>query len=153
MTESASEGEPIADCHSCGSRTVGCANCAEARVCEQQRSCSPGFRRKEMHMPPKREGAVSGGSPSAAQVEGSRHPTDERVGVFTPDKDGDTHTSCGRAAVLAARRGRTVCGEVGRVPRFPQLTVHEGASVSRSSAHAAPPWASSHRSAVKWLRQ
>jgi len=24
--------------------------------------------------------------------------TDERVGVFTPDKDGGTHTSCGRAA-------------------------------------------------------
>ena len=43
--------------------------------------------------------------------------TDERVGLFTPDKDGDTHTSCGRVAVLAARRG-TVCGEVGRVPRF-----------------------------------
>jgi len=49
--------------------------------------------------------------------------TDERVGVFTPDKDGDTHTSCGRVAVIAARRG-TVCGEVGRVPGFPQLTVH-----------------------------
>ena len=43
--------------------------------------------------------------------------TDERVGVFTPDKDGHTHTSCGRVAVIAARRG-TVCGEVGRVPRF-----------------------------------
>jgi len=25
--------------------------------------------------------------------------TDERVGLFTPDKDGDTHTSCGRVAV------------------------------------------------------
>ena len=51
--------------------------------------------------------------------------TDERAGVFTPDKDGGTHTSCGRAAVLAARRG-TVCGEVGlgRVPRFCQLTLH-----------------------------
>ena len=49
--------------------------------------------------------------------------TDERVGLFTPDKDGGTHTSCGRAAVLAARRG-TVCGEVGRVPRFCQLTLH-----------------------------
>ena len=48
--------------------------------------------------------------------------TDERVGVFTPDKDGHTHTSCGRVAVIAARHG-TVCGEVGRVPRFPQLTV------------------------------
>merc|ERR1711935_245315 len=44
--------------------------------------------------------------------------TDERVVVLTPDKDGYTHTSRGRVAVLAARRG-TVCGEVGRVPRFP----------------------------------
>ena len=44
--------------------------------------------------------------------------TDERVGLFTPDKDGDTHTSRGRVPVLAARRG-TVCGEVGRVLRFP----------------------------------
>ena len=48
--------------------------------------------------------------------------TDERVGLFTPDKDGYTHTSRGRVAVIAARRG-TVCGEVGRVLRFPQLTV------------------------------
>ena len=43
--------------------------------------------------------------------------TDECVGLFTPDKDGHTHTSCGRVAVIAARRG-TVCGEVGRVLRF-----------------------------------
>ena len=43
--------------------------------------------------------------------------TDERVGVFTPDKDGYTHTSRGRVPVLAARRG-TVCGEVGRSPDF-----------------------------------
>ena len=48
--------------------------------------------------------------------------TDERVGLFTPDKDGYTHTRRGRVPVLGARRG-TVCGEVGRVPRFPQLTV------------------------------
>ena len=34
--------------------------------------------------------------------------TDERVGLFTPDKDGDTHTSCGRVAVIAARRGTVV---------------------------------------------
>ena len=46
--------------------------------------------------------------------------TDERVGLFTPDKDGDTHTSCGRVAVIAARRG-TVCGEVGRVLRLASL--------------------------------
>ena len=44
--------------------------------------------------------------------------TDERVGLFTPDKDGHTHTSCGRVAVIVARRG-TVSGEVGRVLRFP----------------------------------
>ena len=44
--------------------------------------------------------------------------TDERVGVFTPDKDGHTADGAGRVPVVAARRG-TVCGEVGRVPRFP----------------------------------
>ena len=53
--------------------------------------------------------------------------TDERVGLFTPDKDGHTHTSCGRVAVIAARRG-TVCGEVGRVLRFPS-TQHPHALV------------------------
>ena len=47
--------------------------------------------------------------------------TDERVGLFTPDKDRCTADGMGRAAVRAARRG-TVCGEVGRVLRFPQLT-------------------------------
>ena len=78
---------------------------------KQQRSCSPS---KELHAT---EGAV--------EVRRARRRlgdtvTDERVGLFTPDKDGGTHTSCGRAAVLAARRG-TVCGEVGRVPRFCQL--------------------------------
>ena len=49
--------------------------------------------------------------------------TDECVGLFTPDKDGDTADGAGCVPVLAARRG-TVCGEVGRVPRFRQLTVH-----------------------------
>ena len=43
---------------------------------------------------------------------------DERVGLFTPDKDRCTADGMGRAAVIAARRG-TVCGEVGRVLRFP----------------------------------
>ena len=38
--------------------------------------------------------------------------TDERVGVFTPDKDGHTADGAGRVPVIAARRG-TVCGEVG----------------------------------------
>ena len=68
--------------------------CQLCRVCEQQRSCSPGFRRKEMRAT---EGAV--------EVRRARRRledtvTDERVGVFTPDKDGHTHTSCGRAAVI-----------------------------------------------------
>ena len=61
--------------------------------------------------------------------------TDERVGVFTPDKDGRTHTSCGRAAVIAARRG-TVCGEVGRVLRFPQLTVLSLYAIPRAGGEA-----------------
>ena len=86
--------------------------CQLCRVCEQQRSCSPGFCRKELHA-----------TESAVEVRRARRRledtvTDERVGVFTPDKDGHTHTSCGRVAVIAARRG-TVCGEVGRVLRFP----------------------------------
>lgn len=87
--------------------------CQLCRVCEQQRSCSPGFCRKELHA-----------TESAVEVRRARRrlreaATDERVGLFTPDKDGDTHTSCGRVAVIAARRG-TVCGEVGRVPKFRQ---------------------------------
>ena len=90
--------------------------CHLCRVCEQQRSFTPGFRRKELHA-----------TESAVEVRRARcrledTVTDERVGEFTPDKDGRTHTTCGRAAVIAARRG-TVCGEVGRVLRFPQLTV------------------------------
>ena len=86
--------------------------CQLCRVCEQQRSFTPGFRRKELHAT---EGAV--------EVRRARHRledtvTDERVGVFTPDKDGDTADGAGCVPVLAARRG-TVCGEVGRVLRFP----------------------------------
>ena len=82
-------------------------------MCEQQRSFTPGFRRKELHA-----------TESAVEVRRARRRledivTDERVGLFTPDKDGYTHTtSRGRVAVIAARRG-TVCGEVGRVLRFP----------------------------------
>ena len=49
--------------------------------------------------------------------------TDERVGVFTPDKDGDTADGAGCVPVIAAMR-RTVCGEVGRVLRFPPYQVH-----------------------------
>ena len=86
--------------------------CQLCRVCEQQRSCSPGFCRKELHA-----------TESAVEVRRARRRledtvTDERVGVFTPDKDRCTADGTGRAAVIAARRG-TVCGEVGRVPRFP----------------------------------
>ena len=91
--------------------------CQLCRVCEQQRSCSPGFCRKELHA-----------TESAVEVRRARRrlgeaATDERVGLFTPDKDGHTADGAGRVPVLVARRG-TVCGEVGRVPRFPQLTVH-----------------------------
>ena len=91
--------------------------CQLCRVCEQQRSCSPGFCRKELHA-----------TESAVEVRRARRrlreaATDERVGVFTPDKKRGTADGAGRAANLAARRG-TVCGEVGRVLRFPQLTVH-----------------------------
>ena len=87
-------------------------------VCEQQRSCSPGFCRKELHAT---ESAVEVRRAASAAKSGDAV-TDERVGLFTPDKDGYTHTSRGRIPVLAARHG-TVCGEVGRVPGFPQLTV------------------------------
>ena len=53
--------------------------CQLCRACEQQRSCSPGFCRKEMHAT---EGAV--------EVRRVRRRlrdtvTDERVGVFTAD--------------------------------------------------------------------
>ena len=47
---------------------------------------------------------------------------DERVGLFSPDKDGYTHTSRSRVPVLAARRG-TVCGEWVASSDFRQLTV------------------------------
>ena len=66
--------------------------CQLCRVCEQQRSCSPGFRRKELHAT---EGAV--------EVRRARRRlrdtvTDERVGVFTPDKGLHAHEprSCSR---------------------------------------------------------
>ena len=98
----------------CGSRTVGCAICAE---CVSSRGASlQASRRKELH-------ATKG----AVEVRRARRRleeavTDERVGLFTPDKDGDTADGAGCVPVIAARRG-TVCGEVGRVLRFPQLTV------------------------------
>ena len=36
---------------------------------------------------------------------GKPPPTDERVGLFTPDKDGHTHTSCGRVTCGRHLRG------------------------------------------------
>ena len=80
--------------------------CQLCRVCEQQRSCSPGFCRKELHA-----------TESAVEVRRARRRlrdtvTDECVGVFTPDKDGRTHTpltrhelrSCGRLSGEARER-------------------------------------------------
>ena len=58
--------------------------------------------------------------------------TDERVGLFTPDKKRGTAGGAGRAANLAARRG-TDCGEVGRVLRFPST---HGLAPSPAHAHA-----------------
>ena len=112
--------------------------CQLCRVCEQQRSCSPGFCRKELHAT---EGAV--------EVRRARRRledtvTDERVGVFTPDKDGDTADGAGCVPVIAARRG-TVCGEVGRVPRFCS-TQHPhplGSSIDLSHRQPPPPTYSS----------
>ena len=49
--------------------------------------------------------------------------TDESVGLFTPDKDGDTHTSRGRVPVLAARRGTVVAKWVASSD-FRQLSIH-----------------------------
>ena len=49
---------------------------------------------------------------------------------------GHTHTSCGHVAVIAARRG-TVCGEVGRVLRFPQLRVRSLYADSAPLLHTA----------------
>ena len=68
-------------------------------VCEQQRSCSPGFRRKELHAT---EGAVE---VRRARRRLGEAATDERVGLFTPDKKRGTADGAGRAANLAARRG------------------------------------------------
>ena len=77
--------------------------CQLCRVCEQQRSCSPGFCRKELHAT---EGAVE---VRRARRRLGEAATDERVGLFTPDKKRGTADGAGRAANLAARRG-TVYG-------------------------------------------
>ena len=97
--------------------------CHLCRVCEQQRSFTPGFRRKELHAT---EGAVE---VRRAWRRLEDTVTDERVGLFTPDKDGDTADGAGCVPVIAARRG-TVCGEVGRVLRFPST---HGPSPPRTS--------------------
>ena len=62
-------------------------------------------------------GVRPGAVPERGEIGGHRHRR-ARWGVFTPDKDGHTADGAGRVPVLAARRG-TVCGEVGRVLRFP----------------------------------
>ena len=54
--------------------------CHLCRACAQQRSCSPGFCRKELHAT---EGAVEVRRARRRLREAA---TDERVGVFTPDK-------------------------------------------------------------------
>ena len=87
--------------------------CQLCRVCEQQRSFIPGFRRKELHAT---EGAVE---VRRAQCRLEEADTDERVGLFTPDKDGDTADGAGCVPVYGAARRGTVCGEVARVLRFP----------------------------------
>ena len=84
---------------------------------------SPSLRRKELHAT---EGAVE---VRRARRRLGEAATDERVGLFTPDKKRGTADVAGRAANLAARRG-TVCGEAGRVPRFPPI--HGPSPVPRS---------------------
>ena len=84
------------------SRTVGCqivsANCAE-RVSSRGAALQASIAKR--CMPPKALSTVEvRRRPSAAQVQ-REAATDERVGLFTPDKDGDTHTSCGRVAAVS----------------------------------------------------
>ena len=111
--------------------------CQLCRVCEQQRSCSPGFCRKELHAT---EGAVEVRRARRRRLEEAA--TDDRVGLFTPDKKRGTADGAGCAANLAARRG-TVCGEVGRVLRFPSTQhphpvrrTYDGFAIYRSSVWA-----------------
>ena len=113
---------------------MGCAICAE---CVSSRGAALQASGAKRCMPPKATltltrhlgpGALFGiaknlSPEGAVEVRRARRRledtvTDERVGVFTPDKDSGTRRSAARATVLAARRG-TVCGEVGRVLRFP----------------------------------
>ena len=108
VTVRASEGEPIAVTALWQPHSGLCQLC---RACEQQRSCSPSFRRKELHAT---EGAVE---VRRAWRRLEDTVTDERVGLFTPDKDRCTECTAdgaGRARVsraarvIAARRGPSV---------------------------------------------
>ena len=108
-------GEP----HCCSVVTVNTSNTVQLPTLnssKQQRSCSARLQaQRALHATER--GAVERGSPSAARRLRDTV-TDERVGLFTPDKDSGTRRCAVRATVFAARRG-TVCGEVGRVLRFP----------------------------------
>ena len=102
----------------------------------------PGPYSSLMHATPK---ALCRGSPSAAKSRDTV--TDERVGLFTPDKKRGTADGAGRAANLAARRG-TVCGEVGRVPRF--RSTHGPSPVgSGSAAGRASGWCSREKESTR----
>jgi len=73
--------------------------------------------------------------------------TDERVvGLFTPDKDSGTRRCAVRATVLAARRG-TVCGEVGRVLRFPQSRSAPSKRILKTQASLTAHW---HDKGADW---
>ena len=122
------EGQQWGRAHRCHTVQPHSRLCQLCRACEQQRSCTPGFRRKELHAT---EGALSR-SAELGEIRGRRHRRARwtfhsgqrwlRYGVKPYGTRAHEPRSC-TVAVLAARRG-TVCGEVGRVPGFPQLTVH-----------------------------
>ena len=67
-------------------------------------------------------GVRPGAVPERGEIRGHRHRR-ARLSIHSGQRPLHRADGMGRAAVIAARRG-TVCGEVGRVLRFPQLTVH-----------------------------
>ena len=92
-------------------------------MCEQQRSCalqaSVAKSCCDSCMPPKALSRFADRDTDWGLDWGTLSPTNvERWSESAYMTRRHTHESCGRAAVIAARRG-TVCGEVGRVPRFP----------------------------------
>ena len=93
------------------------AVCHLCRACEQQRSCSLGLRRKELHAT---EGAVA--FCRARCSRGKPPPTSALDRSLPRQRRAHIADGAGRVPVLAATRG-TVCGEVGRVPGFPELMV------------------------------